>query len=148
MTLNLTDSLNVTDSRLALNLSSVLHTIQVGVRLGTGACGPQDGSSRRSRSSVRCGSVFDNFSHTFVSRVFAAQETVEETVPVSGSSAGVNALGLVVFSMCFGLVIGNMKEQGQALRDFFDCLNEAIMRLVAIIIWSVTSCFKWGKFDI
>ncbi|MEQ2261192.1 Excitatory amino acid transporter 1 [Xenotaenia resolanae] len=63
------------------------------------------------------------------------QETVEETVPVSGSSAGVNALGLVVFSMCFGLVIGNMKEQGQALKEFFDCLNEAIMRLVAIIIW-------------
>lgn len=63
------------------------------------------------------------------------QETVEEAVPVSGSSNGVNALGLVVFSMCFGLVIGNMKQQGQALRDFFDCLNEAIMRLVAIIIW-------------
>ncbi|XP_071389599.1 excitatory amino acid transporter 4 isoform X2 [Centroberyx affinis] len=61
--------------------------------------------------------------------------TVEETVPVSGASGGVNALGLVVFSMCFGLVIGNMKQQGQALRDFFDCLNEAIMRLVAIIIW-------------
>ncbi|XP_008405133.1 excitatory amino acid transporter 4 isoform X2 [Poecilia reticulata] len=63
------------------------------------------------------------------------QETVEETVPVSGSSAGVNALGLVVFSMCFGLVIGNMKEQGHALKEFFDCLNEAIMRLVAVIIW-------------
>uniref|UniRef100_A0AAQ5X2P9 Amino acid transporter n=1 Tax=Amphiprion ocellaris TaxID=80972 RepID=A0AAQ5X2P9_AMPOC len=63
------------------------------------------------------------------------QETVEETVPVSGSSSGVNALGLVVFSICFGLVIGNMKQQGQALRDFFDCLNEAIMRLVAVIIW-------------
>uniref|UniRef100_A0A672L9T0 Amino acid transporter n=1 Tax=Sinocyclocheilus grahami TaxID=75366 RepID=A0A672L9T0_SINGR len=63
------------------------------------------------------------------------QETVEEVVPVSGSSNGVNALGLVVFSMCFGLVIGNMKQQGQALQDFFDCLNEAIMRLVAIIIW-------------
>lgn len=68
---------------------------------------------------------------------FLQQETVEETVPVSGSSSGVNALGLVVFSMCFGLVIGNMKQQGQPLRDFFDCLNEAIMRLVSIIIWSV-----------
>lgn len=74
--------------------------------------------------------------------VSSAQETVEETVPVSGSSAGVNALGLVVFSMCFGLVIGNMKEHGHALREFFDCLNEAIMRLVAIIIWLVTSFFK------
>uniref|UniRef100_UPI003AADB9C7 excitatory amino acid transporter 4 isoform X3 n=1 Tax=Centroberyx gerrardi TaxID=166262 RepID=UPI003AADB9C7 len=59
----------------------------------------------------------------------------KQTVPVSGASGGVNALGLVVFSICFGLVIGNMKQQGQALRDFFDCLNEAIMRLVAIIIW-------------
>ncbi|XP_069378200.1 excitatory amino acid transporter 4 [Paralichthys olivaceus] len=90
VTLNLTDSLNVTESNLSMNLSRVLHTIQ---------------------------------------------ETVEETIPVSSSSGGVNALGLVVFSMCFGLVIGNMKQQGQALRDFFDCLNEAIMRLVAIIIW-------------
>ncbi|XP_030582808.1 excitatory amino acid transporter 4 [Archocentrus centrarchus] len=90
LTLNLTNSLNVTDSDLSMNLSRVLHTIQ---------------------------------------------ETVEEIVPMSGSSGGVNALGLVVFSMCFGLVIGNMKQQGQPLRDFFDCLNEAIMRLVAIIIW-------------
>ncbi|KAG9480457.1 hypothetical protein GDO78_012100 [Eleutherodactylus coqui] len=60
---------------------------------------------------------------------------MEEVVPVAGSANGVNALGLVVFSMCFGLVIGNMKEQGRALKEFFDCLNEAIMRLVAIIIW-------------
>uniref|UniRef100_A0A3P9J797 Amino acid transporter n=1 Tax=Oryzias latipes TaxID=8090 RepID=A0A3P9J797_ORYLA len=90
VTLNFTDSLNVTENDLRANFSRVLHTMQ---------------------------------------------ETVEETVPVAGSSGGVNALGLVVFSMCFGLVIGNMKQQGQALRNFFDCLNEAIMRLVAIIIW-------------
>ena len=70
---------------------------------------------------------------------FLVQETVVETVPMSSSSSGVNALGLVVFSMCFGLVIGSMKQQGQALRDFFTCLNEAIMRLVSIIIWSVNS---------
>ncbi|XP_040276899.1 excitatory amino acid transporter 1 [Bufo bufo] len=59
----------------------------------------------------------------------------EEVVPVPGAVNGVNALGLVVFSMCFGLVIGNMKEQGKPLKDFFDCLNEAIMRLVTVIMW-------------
>ncbi|KAJ7308415.1 hypothetical protein JRQ81_008960 [Phrynocephalus forsythii] len=59
----------------------------------------------------------------------------EETIPGPGSVNGVNALGLVVFSICFGLVIGNMKQKGQALREFFDCLNEAILRMVAIIIW-------------
>uniref|UniRef100_A0A8C5BKV2 Amino acid transporter n=1 Tax=Gadus morhua TaxID=8049 RepID=A0A8C5BKV2_GADMO len=61
--------------------------------------------------------------------------TQEEMVPVSGSVNGVNALGMVVFSICFGLIIGSMGEQGRPLRDFFDCLNEAIMRLVAIIMW-------------
>ncbi|XP_072461899.1 excitatory amino acid transporter 1 isoform X1 [Notamacropus eugenii] len=74
-----------------------------------------------------------------INNVSEAMETLthikEEMVPVPGAVNGVNALGLVVFSICFGLVIGNMKEQGQALRDFFDSLNEAIMRLVAVIMW-------------
>uniref|UniRef100_A0A8C9FMK5 Amino acid transporter n=1 Tax=Pavo cristatus TaxID=9049 RepID=A0A8C9FMK5_PAVCR len=76
---------------------------------------------------------------SIISNVSAAMETLtqmkEEMVPVPGSVNGVNALGLVVFSISFGLVIGSMKEQGQALKDFFDSLNEAIMRLVALIMW-------------
>lgn len=63
------------------------------------------------------------------------QLTHEELVPVPGTVNGVNALGMVVFSICFGLIIGNMGEQGRPLKEFFDCLNEAIMRLVAIIMW-------------
>ncbi|XP_063345921.1 excitatory amino acid transporter 1-like isoform X2 [Pelmatolapia mariae] len=62
-------------------------------------------------------------------------QQIEEMIPVPGLVNGINALGLVVFSICFGLIIGNMREQGQPLKDFFDCLNEAIMRLVAIIMW-------------
>ncbi|XP_062903842.1 excitatory amino acid transporter 1-like isoform X3 [Mobula hypostoma] len=58
-----------------------------------------------------------------------------ELIPVPGSVNSVNALGLVVFSMSFGLVIGAMKEEGRALGEFFNCLNEAIMRLVAVITW-------------
>ncbi|XP_025051038.1 excitatory amino acid transporter 1 isoform X3 [Alligator sinensis] len=64
--------------------------------------------------------------------------TFEEIIPVPGSANGVNALGLVVFSVCFGLVIGGMKQKGRALQEFFNCLNEAIMKLVAIIICSAT----------
>ncbi|XP_002714019.2 excitatory amino acid transporter 1 [Oryctolagus cuniculus] len=77
------------------------------------------------------GAVINNVSEAME----ALTRITEELVPVPGSVNGVNALGLVVFSMCFGFVIGNMKEQGQALRDFFDSLNEAIMRLVAVIMW-------------
>ncbi|XP_074056185.1 excitatory amino acid transporter 4 isoform X4 [Macrotis lagotis] len=59
----------------------------------------------------------------------------EETVPVPGSASGINALGLVVFSVSFGLVTGSMKQKGHALKVFFNSLNEAIMRLVGVIIW-------------
>uniref|UniRef100_A0A663N213 Amino acid transporter n=1 Tax=Athene cunicularia TaxID=194338 RepID=A0A663N213_ATHCN len=77
--------------------------------------------------------ILENITHALgtVSEVL----TFEEVIPIPGSANGVNALGLVVFSMCFGLVIGSMKQKGRALREFFNCLNEAIMRLVAIIIW-------------
>ncbi|KAI9521872.1 Excitatory amino acid transporter 1 [Dissostichus eleginoides] len=64
-----------------------------------------------------------------------SEMTREEMIPVPGAVNGVNALGLVVFSICFGLIISSMGEQGRPLKDFFDCLNEAIMRLVAIIMW-------------
>ncbi|TSM94650.1 Excitatory amino acid transporter 1 [Bagarius yarrelli] len=63
------------------------------------------------------------------------EETFEKIVPFSGSSDEMNALGLVVFCMIFGLVIGNMKQQSQPLKDFFNSLNEAIMHLVRIIMW-------------
>uniref|UniRef100_A0A4W3H363 Amino acid transporter n=1 Tax=Callorhinchus milii TaxID=7868 RepID=A0A4W3H363_CALMI len=62
------------------------------------------------------------------------QLLVTEDILVPGSANAVNALGLMVFSITFGLVIGNMKQQDQALREFFMCLNEATLRLVAIII--------------
>ncbi|KAI6072159.1 Excitatory amino acid transporter 1-like isoform X1 [Aix galericulata] len=77
--------------------------------------------------------ILENVTHALgtISEVL----TFEEVIPIPGSANGVNALGLVVFSMCFGLVIGSMKQKGRALREFFNCLNEAIMRLVAIIIW-------------
>ena len=45
----------------------------------------------------------------------------EETVPVSGSANGINALGLVVFSVAFGLVIGGMKHKGRVLRSPLIC---------------------------
>ncbi|KAG8455194.1 hypothetical protein GDO86_001404 [Hymenochirus boettgeri] len=48
---------------------------------------------------------------------------------------GVNVLGLIVFCLVFGIVIGKMGEKGQVLVDFFDALNDATMQIVQIIMW-------------
>lgn len=48
---------------------------------------------------------------------------------------GVNVLGLIVFCLVFGIVIGKMGEKGQVLVDFFNALNEATMQIVQIIMW-------------
>ena len=51
------------------------------------------------------------------------------------SKSGLNILGLLVFSIAFGVILGGMGEEGKPLKDFFNCLSEASMRLVNLIIW-------------
>ncbi|XP_062849241.1 excitatory amino acid transporter 3 [Trichomycterus rosablanca] len=59
--------------------------------------------------------------------------TTDYTI-VGTYSNGINVLGLIVFCVAFGLVIGKMGERGRILLEFFDALNEATMRLVQIIM--------------
>uniref|UniRef100_A0A3B4ALP3 Amino acid transporter n=1 Tax=Periophthalmus magnuspinnatus TaxID=409849 RepID=A0A3B4ALP3_9GOBI len=64
--------------------------------------------------------------------------SIAETIPVPGSSDGLNILGLLVFCTAFGLALGSTGSKGQPLRDFFTCLNSAIMNLINIVICSAT----------
>lgn len=61
--------------------------------------------------------------------------TVGDRVPVQGTSEGINVLGLLVFCVAFGLILGSMETEGNPLRDFFDCLNKSILRMVSIVTW-------------
>ncbi|RMC19480.1 hypothetical protein DUI87_04092 [Hirundo rustica rustica] len=63
------------------------------------------------------------------------QNKTQEYKIVGMYSNGINALGLIVFCLVFGMVIGKMGEKGQVLLDFFNALNEATMRIVQIIMW-------------
>lgn len=60
-------------------------------------------------------------------------ETKEYKV-VGMYSDGINVLGLIVFCLVFGLVIGKMGERGQILVDFFSALSDATMKIVQIIM--------------
>ncbi|XP_003226244.1 excitatory amino acid transporter 2 [Anolis carolinensis] len=48
---------------------------------------------------------------------------------------GMNVLGLIGFFIAFGISMGKMGEQAKPMADFFNILNEIIMKLVSMIMW-------------
>ncbi|EPY89162.1 excitatory amino acid transporter 3 [Camelus ferus] len=69
----------------------------------------------------------------FVTSAVPKNETKDYKV-VGMYSDGINVLGLIVFCLVFGLVIGKMGERGQILVDFFNALSDATMKIVQIIM--------------
>lgn len=66
---------------------------------------------------------------------FRPQNETKEYKIVGTYSDGINVLGLIVFCLVFGLVIGKMGEKGQILVDFFNALSDSIMKIIQIIMW-------------
>lgn len=48
---------------------------------------------------------------------------------------GTNILGLIVFCTAFGILCGQMGEEGEPMVRFFVVLNDIIMRIVIIVMW-------------
>lgn len=46
-----------------------------------------------------------------------------------------NVIGLVVFSVVFGIFLGNLRERGAVMKSFFDALNEIVMRMIKLVMW-------------
>ncbi|XP_029205461.1 excitatory amino acid transporter 1-like [Acropora muricata] len=60
------------------------------------------------------------------------------TIPIgvgTNPSGGMNILGLAVFSIVFGIVLGKMGAKAKPLKRFFSALNDAVMILVTLIMW-------------
>jgi Na+/H+-dicarboxylate symporter len=51
------------------------------------------------------------------------------------AGAEMDILGVIVFSLVLGSVLVSMGEQGEPLLDAFFSLNEAIMRIVMLVMW-------------
>ena len=68
--------------------------------------------------------------------VVPAAETDEKITDFMVTTGGdTNVLGLVVFSVVLGLVIGNMGEEGLPFKNVVDSLQAAILRVVTLVIW-------------
>lgn len=48
---------------------------------------------------------------------------------------GMNVLGIIVFCITFGIVMGQLGEQARVMKDFFSVLDAIIMRIVGIVMW-------------
>ncbi|CAL1544505.1 unnamed protein product [Lymnaea stagnalis] len=62
-------------------------------------------------------------------------ETVTSWVRKYPMADGVNVLGIITFCTAFGILISNMGSRGQIMIDFFQVLNEIIMKMVTIVMW-------------
>nr|XP_046265596.1 solute carrier family 1 member 7a [Scatophagus argus] len=60
-------------------------------------------------------------------------DVIMKTSP--GTSEGMNVLGIVIFSATMGIMLGRMGPNGSALVNFCQSLNEAVLKIVAIVIW-------------
>ncbi|XP_037017826.2 excitatory amino acid transporter 5 isoform X1 [Artibeus jamaicensis] len=52
-----------------------------------------------------------------------------------GTSDGMNVLGIVMFSATMGIMLGRMGDSGTPLVSFCQCLNESVMKIVAVAVW-------------
>ncbi|XP_053512087.1 excitatory amino acid transporter 3 [Artibeus jamaicensis] len=71
---------------------------------------------------------------TAVMTTAVSKNKTKEYEVVGSYSDGINVLGLIIFCLVFGLVIGKMGEKGQILVDFFSALSDATMKIVQIIM--------------
>lgn len=80
--------------------------------------------------------IFSNGTHNFTIMV-------EELAPGSDlvpagleiAARNMNVLGLVVFSIVFGIVLGRVGERGLPVKAFFESLNEIIMEMISLVMW-------------
>jgi Na+/H+-dicarboxylate symporter len=67
----------------------------------------------------------------------AMLDVVRGMVPSNLAQAAVemNVLGLILFSIVLGAVLSTMGERGQPVLRFFESFNEAMMKIVHIVVW-------------
>ncbi|KAL9964511.1 hypothetical protein ACROYT_G028162 [Oculina patagonica] len=71
---------------------------------------------------------------TISKEIYPSSDTIFAGV-ATNPTGGMNILGLAVFSIVFGIVLGKMGVKAKPLKAFFSALNDAVMILVTLIMW-------------
>ncbi|XP_074855041.1 excitatory amino acid transporter 2 [Carettochelys insculpta] len=77
-------------------------------------------------------SVFAMMNETMTEALPEAQLIIKKGLEFKD---GMNVLGLIGFFIAFGIAMGKMGEQAKMMVDFFNILNEIVMKLVTMIMW-------------
>lgn len=80
--------------------------------------------------------IFSNGTHNFTTnrrQIAPGSDLVPDGLEIA--SRNMNVLGLVVFSIVFGIVLGRVKERGLPVKQFFESLNEIIMEMIGLVMW-------------
>ncbi|XP_040216391.1 excitatory amino acid transporter 5 [Rana temporaria] len=77
----------------------------------------------------------ENGSHiqNFALDITPSPDVVYKSEP--GTSDGMNVLGIVIFSATMGIMLGRMGTSGVPVVSFCQCLNESVMKIVAVSVW-------------
>lgn len=94
------------------------------IQPGTYAEVPTDGSVPNAPQKTPLESILDIIRSLFPPNLFKA-------------AVDMNVLGIITFSVALGVVLIMMGDKGHPLIDFFNSFNEAIMRIVGLVIWCV-----------
>ncbi|CAJ0610500.1 unnamed protein product [Cylicocyclus nassatus] len=71
----------------------------------------------------------------YVLKMSPEARAVFTELPEKITSDGMNILGLVMFSVAFGITISWIGEEGLALKAFFKSLEAVSMKLISLVIW-------------
>ncbi|KAK3699457.1 hypothetical protein QZH41_018614 [Actinostola sp. cb2023] len=66
------------------------------------------------------------------SEVYAPSLTIPNGVK---RGYGLNVLGIVMFSIVFGIVLGRLGERGAPLKAVLEAMNDVIMQMITIVMW-------------
>ncbi|XP_053325461.1 excitatory amino acid transporter 5 isoform X2 [Spea bombifrons] len=77
----------------------------------------------------------ENGSHiqNFALDITPSPDVIYKSEP--GTSEGMNVLGIVIFSATMGIMLGRMGTSGVPVVSFCQCLNESVMKIVAVSVW-------------